>query len=437
MHILVVTQYFWPENFRINDIVAGLHQRGHQVTVLTGHPNYPSGEFSRGYNGSRVLEEQYEGIRVIRVPMLARGQNSGLKLALNYLSFALSGSILGPLLIKNTFDVILVNGLSPVTVGFPGIALKRKSRKPMVYYLQDLWPESLLATGFVTQPVLLRAVSQMVQIIYQACDLILVTSRPFIAKVQGLGYPNEKIRYFPQYAESFYQPKPKNYQWAFSQGLPHGFKVIFAGNMGTAQDMFTVLEAAELTLQDGIHWIFLGDGSVREEMEAKAFERKLSNVHILGSHPGGLMPTFFAQADALLVSLIDDDLAAMTVPAKVQSYLACGRPILASLRGEGAAIIRESGAGLVVAPGQPNALANAARQLKEMSSLHRTQMGHLGRQYFEQHFEREERLSELESYFETLRRPVLERDSDHQPNGLTLKQFQLTSNQRLYLTLRT
>ncbi|MDV6375395.1 glycosyltransferase family 4 protein [Deinococcus arenicola] len=400
MHVLVVTQYFWPENFRINDMVAGLHERGHQVTVLTGHPNYPGGSFTHGYRGKRVIQEQYEGIRVIRVPMLVRGQGSGLKLALNYLSFAVSGSLLGPGLVGSNFDAIFVYEPSPMTVGFPAMAIKLRTGRPILFYIQDLWPESLVATGFVTHPVLLRAVELMVRGIYRACDQILVTSRAFIPKVQRLGVPLERIHYYPQYAESFYRPQAPDLDWARARGLPDGFKIMFAGNMGTAQDLFTVLDAAEQTREQGIQWVFLGNGSVREEMEQRAASRDLSNVHFLGSHPAGEMPAYFAQADALLVSLTADDLFALTVPAKLQSYLACGRPILAALEGEGAQIVHEAGAGIAVKPGKSEVLANAAIQLQQLNHTTREELGQRGRRYFETHFERESMLTELENMLE-------------------------------------
>lgn len=404
MHILVVTQYFWPENFRINDIVSGLHERGHQVTVVTGHPNYPSGNFTHGYSGRTVVQEQFEGIRIVRVPLLPRGQNSGLRLALNYLSFAVSGSLLAPRFAREHYDAIFVYEPSPMTVGFPAIALKRRTSRPIAFYVQDLWPESLVATGFVTHPLLLKLVEEMVRTIYRACDLILVTSRAFLPKVQRLGVHAKRTHYFPQYAEAFYQPQAAEPTWAAAQGIPAGFTVMFAGNMGSAQDLFTVLRAAELTQADDINWVFIGDGSARAELEAQAADRGITNVHFLGSHPSDQMPRYFAQANALLVSLTADELFTLTVPAKLQSYLACGRPILASLDGEGAEIIREAKAGTVVPPQSPEKLAIGARGLKALSDEGREEMGRRGRHYFEQHFEREARLSELEELLAALGR---------------------------------
>jgi colanic acid biosynthesis glycosyl transferase WcaI len=399
MHVLVVTQYFWPESFRINDIVTGLQERGHRVTVLTGHPNYPSGQFTHGYTGRAVQEEQYGTVRVLRVPMLPRGQKSGLKLGLNYLSFALMGSLLGPWLATERYDVIFVYEPSPMTVGFPAMAIRAKTGRPIVFYVQDLWPESLAATGFVTHPLLLKATEYMVRWIYCSCTMILVTSRAFIGRVERLGVKRDSIRYYPQYAETFYQPLLPDEQWARQQGLPTGFTIMFAGNMGMAQDLFTVLSAAQLTASAEIHWVFVGDGSARAELETQVATLGLHNVHFLGSHPATAMPQWFAQADVLLVSLSADELFALTVPAKVQSYLACGRPILASLDGEGATIVREAEAGHVVAPQNARALADAALALQGIPPEERAAMGQRGRAYHERHFEREQRLSELEELF--------------------------------------
>lgn len=423
MRLLVVTQYFWPENFRINDIVLGLRQRGHQMTVLTGHPNYPSGTFAEGYDGRSIREEDYEGIRVLRMPILPRGQKSGLRLALNYLSFAVSGSLFGPGRVKEQYDAILVYGLSPMTAAFPALVMKAKIRRPLVFYLLDLWPESLSATGFVTNPVLLGLVAQMVRFIYRACDRVLVTSRSFIPRVRKLGVAAERILYVPQYAEPEYRPQAADPVWARTRHLPEGFKIMFAGNIGTAQDLFTVLDAAEITLAQEIQWVFLGGGSVLADLEAQVARRHLTNVHFLGTYPSNEMPQFFAQADALLVSLTADELFALTVPAKVQSYLACGRPVLASLDGEGAAIIRESGAGLVVPPQNAAALAAAALELQGMETQFREALGQKGRDYCEKHFDREKKLAELEDILTNVVKTVDSRNKVARSLGIRRKHY--------------
>ena len=403
MRILVVSQYFWPENFRINDIVIGLQQKGHIITILTGHPNYPTGNFAEGYSGFNVKEELYNNMRVIRVPLFPRGQKSGIKLALNYFSFALSGSVYALLCLKNDYDCIFVYEPSPMTVGFPAMALKWKIKKPIIFYIQDLWPDSLVATGFVKNSLVLKAVEYMVKIIYHACDRILVTSKAFIPKVHQLGYPLESIKYLPQYAEEFYRPLEVDATDSVHSILPEGFKIIFAGNMGTAQDLFTVLNAARDTMADKINWVFIGDGSVREAMKTEVANRKIDNVYFLGSFPAEMMPVFFSRADALLVSLNNDALFALTIPAKLQSYLACGKPILAMLDGEGATIVYESGAGLVVPPGNSNKLASTARDLKKMTTEARQNLGKNSRQYYEREFERSIILSNLDDIFDSVR----------------------------------
>lgn len=403
MHILVVTQYFWPENFRINDLVTGLHERGHRISVLTGHPNYPSGRFFKGYSGKDIIREQYEGVQVVRVPLLPRGSDSGIRLALNYISFAISGTIFGLKLFKDQYDLIFVYEPSPMTVGFPAMALKRKLRRPIAFYIQDLWPESLSATGFVTQPTLLKLVERMVKTIYNSCDKILVTSRAFIPRVERLGYNPSNIHYFPQYAEDFYKPLPPNDEWALSQGIPDGFRIIFAGNMGSAQDLDNVVKAAKLTKGENVSWIFVGDGSAKSDLQEYVTLNELDNVYFFSSRPSDQMPAFFAQASALLVSLTSDELFALTVPAKLQSYLASGKPILASLAGEGANIVQESGSGIVVPPGDSEALAHAALQLRNMTEAARAEMGQRGRQYFERHFEREAIISDFEELFNKMR----------------------------------
>jgi len=403
MRILVVTQYFWPENFRINDLVQGLVERGHSVTVLTGHPNYPEGRFAAGY-GKGVRRETHHGARVWRVPMLARGLGGGRGLALNYLSFALTASVLGPWLCRGPYDVVFVYEPSPMTVGFPAVVMKWVRRAPLVFWVQDLWPESLSATGFVQSRMILALVEQMVRWIYQRCDLILVTSRAFIPSVQRVGGRRRAIAYYPQSAEALYQPlAPADAPGAGAE-LPTGVRILFAGNLGTAQDLPTILAAAEQTrdLPD-LHWVLLGDGSMRTWLEAEVTRRHLgATVHLLGRRPVTDMPKFFAHAEVLLVTLRREPIFAMTVPAKIQSYLACGRPVLAALDGEGAEVILEAGAGLAVPAEDVAGLALAARQLYGMAPEERERLGRRGRQYFLQNFEREKLLDVLEEHFETV-----------------------------------
>lgn len=390
MHVLIVTQYFWPENFRINDVAIGLKEKGHEVTVLTGQPNYPDGRFFPGYGCWSKMEEGYHGIRVLRVPLIPRGNGGALRLLLNFCSFALSASVFGAWRCRASYDVILVFEPSPVTVGIPAIVLKKLRGAPILFWVQDLWPESLSATGATESRWILGFVELIVRRIYRQCDRILVQSEAFRTPIELLGVQREHIMYFPNSAEPFYQPLSLGSEAPEHRQLPSGFRVMFGGNIGKAQSFETILDAAEL-LKDRpeIHWIVLGDGRmftwVRDQVERRDLGR---TVHLLGRFPAESMPRYFALADVLLVTLREQPIFALTVPSKVQSYLACGKPIVAALSGEGARIVREAGAGMTPPPEDPRALADAVLALYNMPVEVRRAMGLRGRSYFETHFER-------------------------------------------------
>ena len=403
LRILIVTQYFWPEAFRINDLALGLVKLGHQVTVLTGKPNYPSGRFFDGYGFFGRADEVYEGVHVIRVPLTARGTGGGFRLAMNYLSFALFASLLAPLRVRGDFDVILVYEPSPVTVGLPALVMKTVKKAPILFWVQDLWPESLMATGAVTSPWILSSVGSLVRFIYRGCDRILVQSRAFIDHVRNLGVPLDHILYFPNSAEGLYHPVNPIGTCAAGK-LPEGFRVMFAGNIGVAQSFETILAAAE-TLREcrEVHWIILGEGRktgwVREEIMRRGLDRC---VHLLGQHPVNSMPEWFAQADVMLVTLRKDPIFELTIPSKIQSYMACGRPILAALEGEGGRVVEEASAGIVVPAEDAKALAEAVIRFSTMPSSHRDAMGQNGRQYFLREFDRDMLLTRLDSWMKGL-----------------------------------
>jgi len=400
LRLLILTQYFWPEDFRINDLALGLRERGHAVTVLTGKPNYPGGRFFPGYGCFRRSRDDHRGIPVLRVPLLARGRGGGLRLALNYLSFAFTASLLGPRLAHGRFDAVLVYEPSPVTVGLPAVVLRSLKRVPVLFWVQDLWPESLEATGAVRARWVLRLVGRMVRFIYRRCDRVLVQSRGFIEPVIQQGADPARVRYFPNSAEPLYQPLDLPPQASERRQMPAGFRVMFAGNIGAAQDFGTLLAAAELTKDDpGIHWVVLGDGRMAEWVRAEVVRRGLTyTVHLLGRHPVETMPRWFAAADALLVTLAREPIFAYTIPSKVQSYLACAKPIVAALDGEGARVVAESGAGYAVPAQSPDQLAAAVRRMAALSPAERDALGLAGRRYFEEHFARERLLEQLEGW---------------------------------------
>lgn len=401
MHILIVTQYFWPENFRINDLALGLLERGHQVTVLTGAPNYPDGSFFKGY-GCFNRQQDYQGIKVIRVPLVPRGKGGGVKLVLNYLSFAISASIAGPMLCRERFDQIFVFEPSPITVGIPALVLKKIKSAPVLFWVQDLWPQSLSASGAVNSKAVLDVVAYMVRFIYQRCDRILIQAKSFSDSIQQQGGEKDRILYFPNSAESLFTvPSAVS---TYIPPLPKGFKIMFAGNIGAAQDFETIIAAAEkLRCREDIQWVIVGDGRMRVWAEAEATKRGLSNnVHFLGRYPLEDMPAFFSHADALLVTLKKEPIFALTIPSKIQSYLACGRPIIAALDGEGANIIGEAGAGFTCPGRAPDALARAVLKMYETPKPKREEMGAKGRAYYEANFDRDLLLDKLEGWMKEL-----------------------------------
>lgn len=404
MNILVVSQYFWPESFLVNDLVEGLVERGHTVTVLTGRPNYPDGKLFPGYGLLRPVHEDYRGARVVRVPLVPRGKGGKVRLVLNYLSYVFSASLLGPILCRGRYDVIFVYEPSPVTVGLPAAVMKAFKRAPIMFWVQDLWPETLAATGAVQSRRLLDWVSRMVRYIYRRCDLVLVQSREFKPKIEALGADPECICYFPNWAASFYRPVRLEEDTPERDSLPLGFRVIFGGNIGVAQSFETILAAAErLREYSDIHWIIIGEGRRRKSVEESVERSGLgANVYLIGARPPEQMPRYFALADALLVTLRNEEIFSLTVPGKVQSYLACGRPIVAAIDGEGARVVQESGAGLVAPAEDADALAESVLELYRMPPEEREEMGRRGRAYFEEHFEREKLLDWLEGWMSEL-----------------------------------
>lgn len=396
--ILIVTQYFWPESFRINDLAVGLKERGFEVTVLTGTPNYPGGKAFPGYNALTTRTETYEGIKVVRSPLITRGRAQGLRLLLNYLSFAVSAGVVGLLRLRGPFDIVFVFEPSPITVCLPAIALRRRfGGIPLVLWVQDLWPESVAAV-LPTPP---RGVSAlldaMVRYIYSRCDLILVQSRQFIESVRTRAPGNALIRYFPNTAEKIYCPVSVTPGEARAADLPEGFRVMFAGNIGSAQDFPTILAAAEL-LKDrsDIQWLILGDGRLRKWVESEVERRGLSSTfHLLGSHSMDRMPFYFSFADALLTTLKRDPILARTIPSKVQSYMACEKPVIAALDGEGSRLIMEARAGVTCEAESPRQLADAVLSMAAMSPAQRAALGANGLAYFREQFARDLLLDRL------------------------------------------
>lgn len=406
LKLLVITQYFWPETFRVNDLVLGLKELGHEIEVLTGMPNYPRGSLFPGYGWLRPATEEFAGVRVVRVPLVTRGRSKGLRLMINYLSFAAMACLLGPPRCRGHYDAVLIYEPSPVTVGLPGLLMARLKNAPALFWVQDLWPDTLEAMGFSPAGFIARCAGWLSDFIHRRCDRVMVQSRAFMPRLEARGIPPARITYLPNWAESYYRPPAPHEINPDPMAQISGFRIIFAGNIGSAQSFETIIDAAvRLRQVADLHWIVLGDGNMKEWLAAQIAKHGLDGqFHLLGQRPPEEMPAYFAWADALLVTLRADPVFALTIPSKIQSYLACAKPVVAALDGEGAAVLRESGAGVVCAAENGAALAEAVLAVHRMSPEERAACGARGRKYYEDNFERGLLLNRLNGWIAQLGR---------------------------------
>ena len=387
--VLVVSQYYWPESFTITAEVARLADAGFQLTVLTGQPNYPVGRIFDGYSAFSIRRDNVEGVEVIRLPILPRGSGSAFRLMLNYLSFIVSGFLIAPFLLRGRgFEVVFVFGLSPLLQALPAVFLARLKRAALVVWVQDLWPESLAATGFVRNPAVLSVVRFLVRIIYRNSDRILVQSQAFHDPVAALSPPGTAIHFVPNSAQRVTDDaEPSVQARKLGERISSGFSLVFAGNLGHAQGLETVLDAVEMLRDLPDFRLFLvGSGALDGWLKEECRRRNLTMVDLPGRFAPPDMPLILSQASALLVSLRKEDIFSMTVPSKMQTYLSMGRPIIAALDGEGARILAEAQAGLASPAGDARGLASSIRGMASLPPIERSQMGKSGKRYFDLNF---------------------------------------------------
>ncbi len=401
MKVLIWTQYFWPENFRINDIIAALHREGVATTVLTGKPNYPKGKLFQGYRLWGVKREYHEEIEIIRVPLLPRGRGSALGLSLNYLSFILSGYLFAPFLLKGRqFDAIFVYAPSPLLQALPAILLAKLKRAPLTVWVQDLWPQSLQITGFIKNRFLLKFIEFFVRRIYAATDKILIQSRSMREPVEQLTKDKNKIYYFPNIfndpAETVIDGEQVFESFA---EMEKSFSVVFAGNIGKVQSCETIVSAAEIVkAHTAIKFYIVGDGSDAENIAASIKEKGLTNCVMTGQVPTEKMDSLYKAASVLLVTLKSATALSQTIPAKFQNYLAARKPIIAALEGEVVQVLAQAKAGIACRAEDPHALADAVLELYKMPAEERLQLGENGYQYFKTNFEMNTMIKKLIHY---------------------------------------
>jgi glycosyltransferase involved in cell wall biosynthesis len=403
--VLVVTQYFWPESFRINDVVSSLVDSGIEVDVLTGKPNYPDGKI---FNGYRVWDCQIEhkfGSSIFRVPLIPRGNKSKFNLALNYFSFIIFGVMQGAWMVrKNKYDLVFVYGLSPILLSIPGVFISKIKGIQIILWVQDLWPESLLATKSVQNSLVISMVGIVVKWIYQSMDLILVQSHAFIDEVKKMTTEKD-VKYYPNSVDpSFYNYSlNKQIDVEEEQKNDGKFNVVFAGNVGIGQGIEVILEAAKILSKiDNIQFVIYGSGSRLEWLEEQKKQYNLKGIILKGRHPVESMPQLLSNANALLVTLSDEAIFAKTIPNKIQAYLAVGRPILACLNGEGARVVNEAKAGIAVPAGDSKRLSEAILNLYKLPEKEMSIYGKNGREYYEKNFKHEKLIKILISEFENL-----------------------------------
>lgn len=394
-HILVVSQYFYPETFRINDMCQEWVKRGYKVTVVTGIPNYPMGKIFEGYGLTKKRHEIWNGIEIYRIPLIPRGTGS-ISMMANYVSFAISG-ILAGLTKKIKADVVFSFEVSPMTQVLTGITFAKKLGVPHYLYVQDLWPENVMTVTGITSPAIIKPIDKMVDYIYKNTDHIFATSPSFVDAIcnRKVKVDRTKVHYWPQYAEEFYRPCER-------KAVPEipeddSFKVIFTGNIGTAQGLQILPKTAEFLKDVNVKFVIVGDGRYLTEFNAEVDKYGVGNKFIMvPRQPAERIPELLAACDAAFLSFQDAELWRKTIPAKLQSYMACGMPVIAAAQGETERVISEAGCGVCSAIGSAIELS---QKIKEMMKTDLYRMRRNSREYFETHFDKRILMDQMEEYF--------------------------------------
>ena len=395
MKILFVCQYFYPEVFRGNDIAFHWAKEGHDVQVVCGVPNYPKGKFFEGYGLFKRRHEVVNGVKVTRLPIVPRG-NGKVTLMLNYFSYLVVAWVWMLFhAIGHRYDRVFVQQLSPVMMSAPGVLYKKLRGVPLYTWVLDLWPESLTAAGGINNKWVLGFFRHFVKSEYRHSDKILISSRSFEKSILEYGPYRDKIFSYPQWSDGVdgVLIQPEN-----APVIPKGFKMLFAGAVGEAHGFECTMEAARLTKEHKeIKWVIVGDGRkldwVRKFVKEKGLEE---TVLLLGRFSAETMPWFFAQADVMLVTLSDDPLFRLYAPAKISSYMAAGKPIVAVLNGEGAEVIRDADCGWTLEAGDAQGFARLAVELSKMSSAELAMKGANAARYYEAHYVKEKCLKNLD-----------------------------------------
>ena len=398
MKILIISQYFWPENFRINELSEELIRLGHDVTVLTGYPNYPKGDIFNDFSNNKKSFEEYKGVKVIRVPIIPR-KRTRFQLVINYLSFVISSIFIGYLkLYQKEFDLIFTFQVSPITVGITSAFFSFVKKSPSILWVLDLWPDTLVGFNIINRKWQIKIFKIAINWIYSKCDLILAQSNSFLKEIKNYPSVKNNALYFPSWGENnLFSKKFKSAKEISKNNI---FTILFAGNIGEAQDFPNILKAIKILKNKNIknfRVVLIGEGSKKEWVKKQILKLKIENYfEIYPSFPLHRMPSFFIHADVLLVSLLNEDVFNMTIPGKVQFYLSSGKPIIGMLNGEGAEVINTSSAGFTCNSGEYLKLSKLIIKVINMEKSELISLGNNGKAYSKKHFLKSQLMQRLQ-----------------------------------------
>jgi glycosyltransferase involved in cell wall biosynthesis len=408
----MLSLFYYPEpnDVKTHQLAQDLVKRGHEVVSITTFPNYPEGKIYAGYQQRWRQWENIDGVKVVRLPLYPDHSRSGIKRALSYLSFMTSAGILAPLM-SGPADILYVYH-PPLTTGLAGLSLSFWRKLPFVYEILDLWPDTLSATGMLSNPHALKIIGHVAKFVYGQASAITVTSNGFKQNLIAKQVDPQKVHVIPNWAdETIYYPVERDLAWGEKYKLTGKFNVMFAGNIGLAQGLHTLIDAAK-QLQDipDLQIVIIGGGVALADLKTQAEAYRLFNVLFIDRHPPQDMPAFFAWSNALLIHVTQDPLFTITIPQKTQAYMACGRPIIAAIDGDGAEVIYQANAGLICTPENPESLAKAIRIIYTMTASERETMGKAGREAYLTHYRRQVAVDHYEHLFYKI--------ITHQPNLL-------------------
>lgn len=399
-HILVISQYFYPEQFRVNDICQEWVKRGYKVTVITGIPNYPQGKYFEDYGIWKHRREIYEGVDIVRLPLIPRGSTSTM-LSLNYLSYVVSG-FFWQLFTRIKADYTFIYEVSPMTQALPGVWYSKRKKIPCFIYVTDLWPENVEIITGIHNTVAIKLLQIMVDYIYHNCDHIFTSSKSFIKNIEKRGISKNKINFWPQYAEDFYNPNPNSLLDITEIPQDGIFNITFAGNIGYAQGLEILPEAAEILKEKNIKIRFniIGDGRYRNTLVSLVEQKQLCEYfNFIEKKEPSKIPQYMKSSDAALICLSKNPVFAMTIPAKTQSCMACGIPIILSADGEVQDIIREARCGFV---SESMDVMGLVCNIVEMSCLPQETLKQLASNaldFYNRNFNKKKLLDEMDLYF--------------------------------------